>query len=49
MKHNDSLPNSEYVIPERSPVAKGTGRVNKQDGIKQFPGDAVEAARAGHA
>lgn len=39
IKHNDTLPNSEFVIPERSPTAAGTGRVNKQDGIKQFPGD----------
>ncbi len=38
LKYTDSLPNSQFVIPEKSPVAKGTGRVNKQDGIKQFPG-----------
>jgi acyl-CoA dehydrogenase family protein 9 len=41
--HNDTLPNSDFVIPERSPVAKGTGRTNKQDGIKQFPGEKVHA------
>ncbi len=39
IKHNDTLPNSDFVIPERSPTAAGTGRVNRQDGIKQFPGD----------
>jgi len=36
---SDTLPNSDYVIPERSPVAQGTGRVLRQDSIKQFPGD----------
>ncbi|MCE7974128.1 MAG: acyl-CoA dehydrogenase [Leptolyngbya sp. PLA1] len=35
----DSLPNADFVIPERSPTAKGTGRTNKQDGIAQFPGE----------
>ena len=38
--HNDSLPNSLFVIPEQSPSAKGSGRSLKQDAIKQFPGDA---------
>ncbi len=37
--HNDTMPNSLFAIPERSPVAKGTGKELKQDGIKQFPGD----------
>jgi acyl-CoA dehydrogenase family protein 9 len=40
MKHSASLPNSDFYIPESSPVAKGTGRPVKQDGIKQFPGEA---------
>jgi hypothetical protein len=31
-------PNSKFAIPEKSPVAKGTGRVPPTDGIKQFPG-----------
>ncbi len=45
LKHNDTLPNSEFAIPERSPIAKGSGRQMKQDGIKQFPGDKyVDAA-----
>ncbi|MBM4107751.1 MAG: acyl-CoA dehydrogenase [Phycisphaerae bacterium] len=38
-RHNDSLPNSEFVIPERSPNATGTGRKLKEEGIKQFPGE----------
>ncbi len=43
IRHNDLLPNSDFVIPERSPTAAGTGRVNRQDGIKQFPGDKHQA------
>lgn len=39
LKHNDTLPNDQFSIPERSPTAAGTGRRLKQDGIKQFPGD----------
>lgn len=39
IKHSNSLPNSAYVIPERSPTAKGTGKTPRQDGIKQFPGE----------
>ncbi|MBX3358995.1 MAG: acyl-CoA dehydrogenase family protein [Phycisphaeraceae bacterium] len=39
LKHNDSLPNELFSIPERSPIAAGTGRKLKQDGIRQFPGD----------
>lgn len=39
LKLSDSLPNANFVIPERSPIAKGTGRLNRQDGIKQFPGE----------
>ncbi|MBX3389097.1 MAG: acyl-CoA dehydrogenase family protein [Phycisphaeraceae bacterium] len=38
IKHSDAMPNNEFSIPEKSPVAKGTGRALKQDGIKQFPG-----------
>lgn len=34
----ETLPNSHYAIPERSPVATGTGRPMGQRGIKQFPG-----------
>lgn len=38
LAYSDELPNGKYAIPESSPNAKGTGRVSKQDGIKQFPG-----------
>jgi alkylation response protein AidB-like acyl-CoA dehydrogenase len=37
--HSSTLPNSEFSIPEKSPVARGTGRKLSQHGIKQFPGD----------
>ena len=46
LRHNDSLPNSEFVIPERSPTAAGSGKALRQDGIKQFPGDGKVAAKA---
>ncbi len=39
LRHTETLPNSDFVIPEKSPIAKGTGRTPNQDGIKQFPGD----------
>jgi alkylation response protein AidB-like acyl-CoA dehydrogenase len=45
IKHSDSLPNAQFVIPEKSPVALGTGRSNKQDAIKQFPGEKHAPAR----
>jgi alkylation response protein AidB-like acyl-CoA dehydrogenase len=38
LKHNDSLSNAEFIIPEKSPSAKGTGRTPRQAGIKPFPG-----------
>jgi hypothetical protein len=46
IRHNDTLPNSDFAIPERSPVAAGTGRTLRQEGIKQFPGDKHGAAKA---
>jgi alkylation response protein AidB-like acyl-CoA dehydrogenase len=38
MKLEEALPNSDYVIPERTPVdsARGTGRISNQDAIPQF-------------
>ena len=39
LKHNDTLPNSDFIIPESSPNAKGTGRVPPKEHVKQFPGD----------
>ncbi len=38
LRHSDTLPNADYVVPEKSPSAKGTGREPTQEGIKQFPG-----------
>ena len=46
IRHNDSLPAGEFVIPEKSPVAAGTGRTTNQDGVKQFPGDAHAHTRS---
>jgi acyl-CoA dehydrogenase family protein 9 len=39
LRYTETLPNADFSIPEKSPVAQGTGRPRKQDGIKQFPGD----------
>jgi len=44
VNHSDTLPNGEFVIPEKSPEAAGTGRQPSQDGIRQFPGDTRAAA-----
>ena len=38
LAYSQTLPNSDFVISERSPNAQGTGRVPSQDHIKQFPG-----------
>jgi acyl-CoA dehydrogenase family protein 9 len=38
IRHSDTEPNSLYAIPEKSPIAMGTGRKLPVDGIKQFPG-----------
>ncbi|MCA9292315.1 MAG: acyl-CoA dehydrogenase family protein [Phycisphaerales bacterium] len=48
IKRNDALPNSDFVIHEGSPVAKGEGRRLKQDAIKQFPGDRYAAGTTSH-
>jgi acyl-CoA dehydrogenase family member 9 len=40
IKVTDALPNSDFIVPERSPVAMGEGRSPVSEGIKQFPGDA---------
>jgi alkylation response protein AidB-like acyl-CoA dehydrogenase len=47
LKYTDTLPNGEFSIPEKSPVAQDTGRPRKQDGIKQFPGDSPAMQRDG--
>jgi hypothetical protein len=36
--HNDSLPNSQFVIHEASPVAKGEGKDVSNPHIPDFPG-----------
>ena len=47
IKHSNSQANSDYVIPEHSPNAKGTGKVVKQDGIKQFGSGSVVSKPVG--
>ncbi|MCB0717427.1 MAG: acyl-CoA dehydrogenase family protein [Bacteroidetes bacterium] len=48
-RHNDTLPNHDYVIHESSPIAKGTGRPVATAYVRQFPGDRyVEAGGDGH-
>ncbi len=49
LKHNDTLPNDRFAIPESSPVAKGAGRELPQEHIKQFPGDGEPYVPAGAA
>jgi acyl-CoA dehydrogenase family member 9 len=39
LKFSDTLPNGAYAIPEKSPIAAGTGRTPNRVAIKQFPGD----------
>jgi hypothetical protein len=39
LKFADSLPNSAFAIPEKSPIAAGTGRTPDRTAIKQFPGN----------
>ncbi len=38
LAYSDSLPTSRFIVPERSPVAAGQGRVAAKEFIKQFPG-----------
>ncbi len=48
LAYSETLPNDRYIIPERSPTAKGTGRTPTQQGIKQFPGDNAPAHQEQH-
>ena len=41
LAYSDSLPNADFVLPERSPNAAGQGRKVKTEHIKQFPGVAA--------
>jgi len=45
IRHNETLANKDFLVPEKSPIAAGTGRVSKQDGIKQFPGGSESKVR----
>jgi alkylation response protein AidB-like acyl-CoA dehydrogenase len=39
MRYGETLDNNQYVIPERSPTAQGTGKTPDCRAIRQFPGD----------
>ena len=39
MAHSQTLPNGQFIISERSPNAKGTGKPAGQNGIRQFAGE----------
>jgi acyl-CoA dehydrogenase family protein 9 len=44
MAYSESQAPEQFVIPERTPTQqRGKGRVPRQDGIKQFPGDGIPA------
>jgi hypothetical protein len=47
LRYTQTLPNADFSLPEKSPLqgAQGSGRVRKQDGIKQFPGDSLDVQR----
>ncbi len=48
-RHNDALPNGDYVIHESSPIAGGTGRPVAEKFVKQFRGDRyISAGGDGH-
>ncbi len=44
LAHSQTLPNSDFIIPERSPNAMGTGRTPSQDHVRQFPGTGMGIA-----
>ena len=46
LAHSSTLPNSDFYIPESSPIAKGSGKEHNQDHIKQFPGTGREQSGA---
>lgn len=48
LRYSETIPNDQFVIPEKSPNARGTGRVNSQNGIKQFPGEHHSPQMQGH-
>jgi len=43
LRYSEQLPNDQFVIPEASPNARGTGKKPAADGIKQFPGEGDNA------
>ncbi len=47
LKWSESQANANFIIPEKSPTAKGTGKAASQAGVKQFPGFPKVEAPAG--
>ncbi len=48
-RHNDALPNGDYVVHESSPIASGSGRPVAEQHVKQFVGDRyISAGGDGH-
>jgi hypothetical protein len=45
MAYSDTISNADYVVPEASPIAKGTGKPPRREGIKQFPGEPRQESR----
>lgn len=47
LKHSATLPADQFIIPEKTPTdLRGKGRKPRQEGIKQFPGDAGRKGEA---
>jgi hypothetical protein len=46
IKRSDAQPNELFIIPEKSPVAAGTGRTPDQSDIRQFPGESSAGSSA---
>ena len=38
-RHNDTLPNGDYIIHKASPIAQGLGKPVLTEHVKQFPGE----------
>lgn len=46
LAYSETLPNELFFIPEQSPVARGTGRAPRREGVKQFPGGSAARTQA---
>ena len=46
-RHNDTLPNDAFYLPESSPLAKGTGKAVPTEDVRQFPGERYPTTSGG--